>query len=393
MQAKKQVVSAKADKAILSRELGRYGDEQAGPVLITIGGMHGNEQSGIFALDHIISELYHRRPKVTGMLLALRGNLSALSNNQRYIDVDFNRIWTPNRMRELNDQGHHASAFTVEEREQIELFQVIRDYLHRSERDVYLLDLHTTSASSAPFVIMSDTLRNRAFANAFPVPAILGMEEHFVGPLITHLDDLGLSSVAFEAGQHDDPASIDLQVAAIWIALTACGCLSPDDVPEYWRHFERLQSASSDLERVYEIRYRYEIQKAETFAMRPGFANFQDIATGQELATSEDHSVTAHIPGQIFMPLYQAQGNDGFFIIAPVKYFWLTISKWLRYSRLSALLPLFPGIRKNTPDGDELRVNRRICRWFTTEIFHLFGFRRKRYDPDSITFIKRRFDP
>ena len=49
--------------------------------------------------------------------------------------------------------------------------------------------------------------------------------------------------------------------------------------------------------------------------MKPGFKNFQAVTKGELLARYDDQDVKAEADGMILMPLYQAQGNDGFFIV------------------------------------------------------------------------------
>ena len=49
--------------------------------------------------------------------------------------------------------------------------------------------------------------------------------------------------------------------------------------------------------------------------MLPGFINFQPIEVGTPLATENGQVITSPYAGNIFMPLYQNQGADGFFII------------------------------------------------------------------------------
>ena len=46
-----------------------------------------------------------------------------------------------------------------------------------------------------------------------------------------------------------------------------------------------------------------------------GFINFQHIEEGKVLAIDHGEVVKAPVSGNIFMPLYQNQGADGFFII------------------------------------------------------------------------------
>ena len=51
--------------------------------------------------------------------------------------------------------------------------------------------------------------------------------------------------------------------------------------------------------------------------MEPGFANIQSIAAGTLLARDRGGEIRAHEDCLVVMPLYQGQGDDGFFLGRP----------------------------------------------------------------------------
>ena len=63
----------------------------------------------------------------------------------------------------------------------------------------------------------------------------------------------------------------------------------------------------------------------------------------------------------IFMPLYQKQGNDGFFMIKLVSKFWLNLSKRLRKYQFDKLLLLLPGVRRAKANYYSLEVNTNVA--------------------------------
>jgi succinylglutamate desuccinylase len=73
--------------------------------------------------------------------------------------------------------------------------------------------------------VLDDSLPNRRFALSFPVPLVLGLEEELQGTMVFHWTAQGITCVAFEGGQHDDPRSVDRSEAAFWIALEAAALL------------------------------------------------------------------------------------------------------------------------------------------------------------------------
>ena len=123
-----------------------------------------------------------------------------------------------------------------------------------------------------------------------------------------------LVTMGVEGGQHDDPASVDNLESVLWIALVRAGCIDPDDLPDLDAHRQRLVAARADLPRVLEVRHRHAIGPEDGFRMEPGFVNFQPVRRGQLLATSRNGPVLAGETARVLMPLYQGQGDDGFFL-------------------------------------------------------------------------------
>jgi hypothetical protein len=92
------------------------------------------------------------------------------------------------------------------------------------------------------------------------------------------------------------------------------------------------------------------------------------------------------------MPLYQAQGDDGFFVMREFKPFWLAVSAAVRRLHLDALLPVLPGVHAAGAPGS-LVIHRRVARWYAKEIFHLLGYRREREEGDLLLVSRRRERP
>ncbi len=376
----------------VQRIIGEYGSPTDGPMVIFLGGIHGNEPAGIVALQQVLQTLERFRLSFRGKMVGLAGNLSALSQSTRYVEYDLNRIWTEERIQALSLSPTFGEDPSTDHSEQRELFLHLKDYFQQSTAGVYVIDLHTTSAPSAPFSIVLDTLHNRQLALQLPVPMILGMEEHLSGTLINYIDELGYHTLAFESGQHDDPASVEKHIAAIWILLVSIGCLQEQQIPHYRSYVQYLGNAARKYPPIFEVRYRYGILPTEKFHMRPGFENFQPVRKGQVLAENIEGQICCTERGNIFMPLYQSQGNDGFFVIRSVHPFWLKLSKWMRRVRFDKVLPYLPGIRQDRDIPQNLIVNRRIARWYVVELLHLMGYRQKRIERNKLIAIRRKFD-
>mgnify|MGYP000571587480 CR=1 FL=1 len=302
------------------RIIGHYQGTEAGPLVVAIGGIHGNEPAGVLALERLF-DMLEDEPRLNpgfnfkGDILALRGNLAALAAGKRFIDVDLNRIWRPL----VGDPDGFA---TSEDRELHELLAAIETALEDSPlSELILLDLHTTTATGGIFAITGDDAPSLSLAAEMAVPVIKGMMSGLQGTTLHYFranhfaTDLPVRAISFEAGNHTDPASVDLALAATINLLRALGCVREQDVSTY--HDQRLRDSSSSLPRMTELVYVHRIayDGSDRFQMRAGYQNFQRVVRGELLGTDKNGPVAAPADGYLLMPLYQQLGEEGFFII------------------------------------------------------------------------------
>ncbi|MEM9258693.1 MAG: succinylglutamate desuccinylase/aspartoacylase family protein [Bacteroidota bacterium] len=303
-----------------ARIIGHYRGKEVGPLVVAIGGIHGNEPAGVQALERLF-ELLEEEPRINpgfnfkGELLALRGNLAALATGERYIDMDLNRIW---RARET-----HTDNFTSsEDREIHELLTAIEIAVEEAPlSELVLLDLHTTTAHGGIFAITGDDNPSLMLAAEMSVPVIKGMLSGLQGTTLHYFHgdnfatDLPVRAISFESGYHQDPASIDLALAATVNLLRALGCVRTEDVNTY--HDELLRKAACELPRLTELVYVHHIAPdgSDGFRMRPGYGNYHPVTQGEILAKDKSGPIHAPVTGYLLMPLYQDLGDEGFFIV------------------------------------------------------------------------------
>ncbi len=377
------------------RLLGSHGGDTAGPLVIGIGGIHGNEPAGVRALQQALEALRCSNAPFRGRFVGLAGNRAALARGRRYIHEDLNRLWFPERIQRLRD-GHGSVDATSEEAEQRELLAALDTQLAQRNGPVVCLDLHTTSAAGSPFVVIGDTLLNRRFAFGLRAPVVLGLEERLESTILNYLGERGYVAVGFEGGQHDSPSAVTIHMAAIRSVLATAGCIRAKDFPA--PHGGRDGSAAEATEGraapvVVEIRDHHVIREGDDFVMEPGFTNFQPVERGQLLARDRGGPVLARESGQILMPLYQGQGRDGFFLVRRVRPFWLRVAERLRRLRFERFLPVLPGVRRYADHPATLVVDPRIARWFVVELFHLLGFRKRRSREGKLIVSRRWHEP
>lgn len=367
------------------RLLGRVG-RRGGPLLVCVGGLHGNEPAGVHGLRQVLERLETDPTGLEGELVALLGNRRALAAGKRYLARDLNRMWVPARLERLRAG---AAPECAEDEELLEIDRWLQELLGEAAGVVHVLDLHTTSASGPPFAVLDDTLANRAFALAFEVPLVLGLEEELEGPLLHYLVDRGVVCSGFESGQHGDPDAVTVAAAAVWVALESSGVLRRESRPEVIWARQRLAAAGDGLPEVTEVVYRHGLGSGDDFTMAPGFEGFEPVHQGEELGWDRSGQVTAPESGRILMPLYQRQGDDGYFIVRDVHPVFLRLSALMRRLRLERIAHWLPGVRRVDDRPATFVVDRRVARWLALEVFHLLGFRRHGAKGEQVVFSRR----
>ncbi len=366
------------------RVVGHLTAPEPGPTLLIVGGLHGNEPAGLLGLERVFEKL-----DVVGLargeVIGLAGNLEALAAGRRFVEEDLNRIWLRPRLEALCT----GAPVSVEERELRALDEELRATLARARAEVYALDLHTISGPGPAFVVIDDTLLNRRYANRFPVPLVLGLDEELSGTMAHHLTAEGVIPVGFEAGQHEESEAAERAEAAIWIALHGAGLLA-DGHARVRAARQRLEQESRGLPVVVEVRYRHAIVPEDSFRSRPGLISFQEVKRGERLASDRGGDVRSPLGGLVLMPLYQEQGEDGFFLVHPVRPFWLRLSERLRPWRLERFLHWLPGIQRHPDQAGAFIIDRRIARWEALQFFHLLGFRRRGESARHLVMARRK---
>lgn len=309
----------------MQRKIGEFTQGRPGPFLLCVGGMHGNEYAGIHAIREVLDYLKEASAtlpdfRFRGSLVGLVGNLSASKLGVRFVDSDLNRMWTPERLSNLMSQ--EPELMNNEEKELLTLDHAVKNEfrIHR-EQSIVFLDLHTTSADGGIYSIVPENEKAISLATQLDSPVVLGILDGIQGTTLQYFNednfDVELTSLGFEAGMHDDRFSVDRAIAFILETLKAMGCLP--DVSLFDERQVILRQYSRSLPMLTRLVYRQAINVGDRFKMLPGFRNFDPVKRGQLLAYDNQGEIRALNDGYILMPLYQTQGEDGFFIVQDEK--------------------------------------------------------------------------
>lgn len=199
-------------------EIHHFVSTEPGPHLLVTGAVHGDEPCGTMALRKIIERFNAGRLRLAcgSVTFIPICNPPAFARKQRYIEQNLNRVMRP-----------CAKPCSIEEHLAVVLMREIA-------RCDWLLDLHSTSAESRPFVFQdyADS-KTRRFAQAlgldhvitgwpemFATPEAQGLNE---GDTVSFAHSLGKTGVVVECGSHKNPRASRLAEAVVMRALVFLG--------------------------------------------------------------------------------------------------------------------------------------------------------------------------
>jgi predicted deacylase len=195
----------------------RIDSGRPGPVVMLNALTHGNELCGAHALHWLFER--GLRP-ARGALILSFANVAAYARfdaarptASRFVDEDFNRIWSPDKLADAER--------TAERRRAVELLPFV-------EQADYLLDLHSMQQDSAPLLLTGLLPRGLALARAMGRPAHVVADRGHAGGV--RMRDYGEFSRAdgrktamlVECGQHWLSASAEVAIDTALAFLRAC---------------------------------------------------------------------------------------------------------------------------------------------------------------------------
>ncbi len=200
-----------------------------GPDVLVTALVHGNEYSGAIALHELLASGWQ---PASGRVTFAFCNVAAFErfdaqapDASRYVDEDFNRVWSAARLAR-NDSS-------------TELIRA-RQLMSLVARATHLLDLHSMHEPAKPLLVTGTLQRNIDFAQGLQTSAQViidtghadgvRMRDHgeFSNP------DGQCIALLLEAGQHWQMASVNHARDTLMRFLVHAGCLVKADVPLGW---------------------------------------------------------------------------------------------------------------------------------------------------------------
>ncbi|MHA1567799.1 MAG: succinylglutamate desuccinylase [Alphaproteobacteria bacterium] len=259
-----------------------------GPHAMITAIVHGNELCGAIALDHLFK---HDIRPLRGRLTLAFVNIAALQNfdpdqpaQSRFVDEDFNRVWSPAVL-----AGDRTSVELTRARQ----LQPIVDTVDM------LLDIHSMQHLTAPLMMAGPLAKGRRLASGIGVPELVVSDfGHSEG---TRLRDYGAfgdpdrsqCAALIECGQHWAATSAQVAIDTAYRFLIHLRLIAPKTIPAGYaaqpqpdqRHIEVTQAITINSD---SFEFIADFQGLETIPMAGTVIAHDD---GTPLATPYDDCV------------------------------------------------------------------------------------------------------
>jgi len=202
-----------------------FAAQDPGPHVVVTGLTHGNEICGAIALDKLFrADIRPRR----GTLTLAFNNVGAYAEfdprypiASRYVDEDFNRLWSPATL-----DGPRRSS-------ELQRARALRPIVDAAD---YLLDLHSMQYATAPLMLAGMLPKSRDLARKVGIPELIMCDAgHAAGPRMRDYGGFGdpaspKTALLIEAGQHWEKRAAEVATDVMLRFLVALGTVERDDV-------------------------------------------------------------------------------------------------------------------------------------------------------------------
>lgn len=201
-----------------------------GPHVMINALTHGNEVCGAIVVDALLrAKLRPRRGRLTlsfANVAAYARFDPAKPDAARFVDQDFNRVWTA----EILDELSRTSS-------ELERARAMRPVIDSVDM---LLDLHSMHEKSAPLIVAGPLDKGIALAVQLGMPATVICDEgHPEGRRMRDYEDFGREACAknallIECGQHWERSAVTVARGCAARFLTLAGVVDESDLPPGW---------------------------------------------------------------------------------------------------------------------------------------------------------------
>jgi succinylglutamate desuccinylase len=251
-----------------------------GPHVVMFCGIHGDEVSGIHAIEKVLFDFFGgTRVLVLGSLTLARANEQAIAAERRYVKHNMNRMFHENYGSEI-DQDSYEFRRTQE----------LKSVLERCD---YFLDFHSAPIADVPFLVAEE--RAVDFYRKLGISRIMTGWSKFSSGAIggdteNYANARGALSATLESGSHFDKASNDVAYAAAISLLSVLEMIDDD---------EKRAPARTDVFEMHTV----VMKESEDFRYAGEPKSFQFVKKGEPFAYQNGQSMNVSEDSYLLIPM------------------------------------------------------------------------------------------
>jgi succinylglutamate desuccinylase len=251
-----------------------------GPRVVLFGGVHGDELSGVHAIEKLFFDLFvGARTLRQGSLTLVRGNEQALAAERRYLKHNLNRLFR-------EDYGPEIDRASYE----FYRAQELKILLQNCD---FFLDLHSAPIAQEPFMVAEQAAVD--FFSKLGIPRIMTGWSKFSSGAIggdaeNYANAHGAKSATLESGSHFEKRSNDVAYQSIVSLLSLLGMIAGTE-----------QTAARPLE-IVDV-YAVVTKEADDFRYAGKVDNFQSIEKGKSFAFQNGRATTVSEDSYLLIPM------------------------------------------------------------------------------------------
>ena len=258
----------------------RIAAEKSGPRVVMFAGVHGDEVSGVHAIEKLLFDFFGgKRELMQGSLTLARANEHALSAERRYIKHNLNRLFRDDCGSEIDRASYEFGRA-----------QELKTILQNCD---YFLDFHSAPIAQEPFLVAE--LKAVEFFGKLAIPRIVTGWSKFSGGVIggdaeNYANAHGAMAATLESGSHFEKSSIDVAyktAVSLLAVLSMIDGVRKKEVPEV------------ELFDVYAV----VLKEFNDFCYVGEVTNFQFLKRGEAFASQNGRPVTALEDSYLLIPM------------------------------------------------------------------------------------------
>jgi succinylglutamate desuccinylase len=262
------------------RNVVRIEEDKRGPSIVLFSGVHGDEVSGIHAVEKVFFDFFTgARTLQQGSLTLVRANEQAIEAERRYVQHNLNRLFKADYGADIDRASYEFCRA-----------QELKTILQNCD---YFLDLHSAPTAQEPFIVVEH--ENAGFFSQLGIPKLMTGWSKFSSDAIggdaeNYANAHGARSATLESGSHFDKRSNDVAYRAVISFLSVLGVVVGTQAP-----------ASNPLE-IVDV-YAVVTKDFDDFRYARQAENFQFVKKGEAFAFQGGRPLTAHEDTYVLIPM------------------------------------------------------------------------------------------